>query len=195
MNQRLKGAGERGSRYLFIHGIQRFREFRRTEDEMSFGRRGADKIVTPLEHLQSLLRDGPGVGIHVLMWCDMLVNLNRTLDRQGLRECGYRVVFQMNAADSSHLLDSPAASKLGRNRALLFHDEMAQPEKFRPYGLPLPGLARCDQSQPHSGGAGASSPGYGACVRTWAWRTIFLARVIPGAFFHDSPPPSKKLTQ
>src|SRR5271157_2969901 len=71
-----------------------------------------------------------------LLWCDMLTNLNRTLDRQGLRECGLRVLFQMNAADSSHLLDSPLASRLGRNRALYFHDEMAQPEKFRPYGLP-----------------------------------------------------------
>ena len=42
----------------------------------------------------------------------------------------------MSAADSSHLLDNPLASKLGRNRALFFHDEMAAPEKFRPYGLP-----------------------------------------------------------
>ena len=122
--------------YLVIHGLQRFREFRRADDEFSFGRRGADKTVSPLENLQLLLRDGPGVGMHVLLWADLLTNLNRTLDRQGLRECGLRVLFQMNAADSSHLLDSPLASRLGRNRALFFHDEMAQPEKFRPYGLP-----------------------------------------------------------
>ncbi len=137
MNQRLKGtATDRGARYLLIHGLQRFREFRRTDDDMGFSRRGAERTVSPLEHLQAILRDGPGVGIYVLTWCDMLVNLNRTLDRQGLRECGLRVLFQMSAADSSQLLDSPAASKLGRNRALFFHDEMAQPEKFRPYGLP-----------------------------------------------------------
>jgi DNA segregation ATPase FtsK/SpoIIIE, S-DNA-T family len=137
LNQRLKGTWtDRGNRYLLIHGLQRFREFRRVEDDFSFGRRGAEKVVSPLEHLQALLRDGPSVGMHVLLWCDLLTNLNRTLDRQGLRECGLRVVFQMNAADSSHLLDSPLASRLGRNRALYFHDEMAQPEKFRPYGLP-----------------------------------------------------------
>ena len=53
-----------------------------------------------------------------------------------MRECGLRLLFQRNAADSSHLLDSPPASRLGRNRALFFHDEMAQPEPFRPYGLP-----------------------------------------------------------
>ena len=92
--------------------------------------------MSPLEHLQALLRDGPTVGIHLLIWCDTLVNFMRSLDRQGLRECGQRVLFQMSAADSSHLLDSPLASRLGRNRALYYTDEMEQPEKFRPYGLP-----------------------------------------------------------
>jgi hypothetical protein len=49
------------------------------------------------------------------------------------------VLFQMSAADSSHLLDSPLASRLGRNRALFHTDELEQPEKFRPYGLPALG--------------------------------------------------------
>ncbi len=137
LNQRLKGtATDRSNRYLVIHALQRFREFRKADDDMGFSRRGAERTVSPAEHLQTILRDGPGVGIHVLTWCDMLVNLSRTLDRQGMRECGLRVLFQMSAADSSQLLDNPAASKLGRNRALFFHDEMSQPEKFRPYGLP-----------------------------------------------------------
>jgi hypothetical protein len=138
MNQRVKGASsDKGVRYVFLQGLQRYREFRRADDDMGgFGRRGAERTVSPLEQLQSLLRDGPGVGIHTMTWCDTLINLNRSLDRQGLRECGLRVLFQMSAADSSHLLDNPLASKLGRNRALFFHDEMAAPEKFRPYGLP-----------------------------------------------------------
>jgi S-DNA-T family DNA segregation ATPase FtsK/SpoIIIE len=137
MNQRLKGnAGERGARYLLINGLQTYREFRRGDDEVGFGRRGAERTVSPLEHLQALLRDGPVVGIHALIWCDSLVNVMRSLDRAGLRECGQRVLFQMSAADSSHLLDSPIASRLGRNRALYATDEVAQPEKFRPYGLP-----------------------------------------------------------
>jgi hypothetical protein len=137
MNQRLKGAGDvRSSRYLIINGLQRYREFRRSDDDLGFGRRGAERTISPLEHLQALLRDGPTVGVHVLIWCDSLVNVMRSLDRQGLRECGQRVLFQMSAADSSHLLDSPLASRLGRNRALYATDEMDQPEKFRPYGLP-----------------------------------------------------------
>jgi hypothetical protein len=137
MNQRLKGTStDRSVRYVLIYGLHRYREFRRSEDDVGFGRRGAERTVSPLEHLQALLRDGPTVGIHLLIWCDTLVNFMRSLDRQGLRECGQRVLFQMSAADSSHLLDSPLASRLGRNRALYYTDEMEQPEKFRPYGLP-----------------------------------------------------------
>ena len=33
-------------------------------------------------------------------------------------------------------LDSPAASRLGTNRALLYRDERGTLEKFRPYGPP-----------------------------------------------------------
>jgi hypothetical protein len=136
MNERLKGSGDRSARYLLINGLQLYREFRRGDDDLGFGRRGAERTVSPLEQLQALLRDGPGVGIHLLIWCDSLVNIMRSLDRPGLRECGQRVLFQMSAADSSHLLDSPVASRLGPNRALYYTDEVSQPEKFRPYGLP-----------------------------------------------------------
>ena len=137
MNLRHKGtSSDRSERYLLINGLQRYREFRRADDDVGFGRRGAERTISPLEHLQSLLRDGPLVGIHLLIWCDSLANVTRSLDRQGLRECGQRVLFQMSAADSSHLLDSPLASRLGQNRALFYTEEMAQAEKFRPYGLP-----------------------------------------------------------
>ncbi len=136
MNQRNKGGADFGPRYVLINGLQSYREFRRGDDDLGFGRRGAERTVSPLEHLQALLRDGPTVGIHLLIWCDSLVNVMRSLDRAGLRECGQRVLFQMSAADSSHLLDAPLASRLGRNRALYYTDETGQPEKFRPYGLP-----------------------------------------------------------
>jgi hypothetical protein len=42
----------------------------------------------------------------------------------------------MSPTDSGGLLDSPAASKLGRNRALFASEEQNRLEKFRPYGLP-----------------------------------------------------------
>ena len=42
----------------------------------------------------------------------------------------------MSANDSSTLIDSPAASQLGPNRALFSSEEQGRLEKFRPYGFP-----------------------------------------------------------
>jgi hypothetical protein len=53
-----------------------------------------------------------------------------------LREFEMRVLFQMSVADSSNLIDSPLASKLGMHRALFHSEEQGRLEKFRPYGLP-----------------------------------------------------------
>jgi S-DNA-T family DNA segregation ATPase FtsK/SpoIIIE len=46
------------------------------------------------------------------------------------------VLFQMSGTDSATLMDTPAASKLGRNRALYLQEDQERPEKFRPYGVP-----------------------------------------------------------
>jgi len=83
------------------------------------------------------LRDGPEIGIHTLVWCDTVTNLNRGLDRRGLREFAMRVVFQMGAEDSANLIDSPAASKLGAHRALFYSEDEGRLEKFRPYAIPI----------------------------------------------------------
>ena len=83
-----------------------------------------------------ILREGPLVGVHVLVWCDGLNNLNRTFDRQALREFEQRVLFQMSPNDSSHLIDSPFASRLGPFRALFSNEDEGILEKFRPYTMP-----------------------------------------------------------
>ncbi len=53
-----------------------------------------------------------------------------------MKEFEHRILFQMSSNDSSTLIDAPAASKLGENRALYFSEEENRMEKFRPYGLP-----------------------------------------------------------
>ena len=52
-----------------------------------------------------------------------------------MREFDNRVLFQMSAADSSNLIDSPAANQLGLYRALLHSEEQGLLEKFRPYAM------------------------------------------------------------
>jgi hypothetical protein len=53
-----------------------------------------------------------------------------------MREFDNRILFQMSANDSSNLIDSPLANKLGFHRALAYSEEQGIMEKFRPYALP-----------------------------------------------------------
>jgi len=69
-------------------------------------------------------------------WADTPASIDRTLERTAMREFDYRVLFQMSANDSSNLIDSPAANKLGSHRALVYSEEQGVSERFRPYALP-----------------------------------------------------------
>ena len=120
--------------FLLIHDLGRFRDLRRKENDFGFGNPGEPLI--PADHLAATLKEGSALGVHLLVWSDTLSNLNRVFDNQAIREFESRVLFQISPTDSAHLLDSPAASKLGPNRALFASEEQNRLEKFRPYGLP-----------------------------------------------------------
>jgi S-DNA-T family DNA segregation ATPase FtsK/SpoIIIE len=120
--------------YLLIYNLGRFRDLRK-EDDYSFGRED-DKPATPGKMFTTILRDGPACGIHTIAWADSYATINRLLDRQSLRDFDLRVLFQMNASDSSSLMESPDAARLGVHRAIFYDGGHGQMEKFRPYGLP-----------------------------------------------------------
>ncbi len=132
--------GNKPAIYLFIYGLQRARDLRQEEDfgYASFGvaEEETPPPPSPAQQFSAILREGPDLGVHTLVWCDTYTNLTRTLDRRLLREFEMRVAFQMNAEDSSNLIDTPAASKLGLYRALFNSDEEGRMERFRPYNLP-----------------------------------------------------------
>ena len=121
--------------FLVIDNLGRFRDLRKADDDYSFGGSGKQSS-SPAKQFVDLLKEGPTVGIHAIVWCDSFNNLGRWLSNQSVRELEMRVAFQMSSADSSNLIDSPSAGKLGTNRALLFLEEQGTLEKFRPYGLP-----------------------------------------------------------
>jgi hypothetical protein len=122
---------------LMIYGMQRYRALRKTEETFNFSASDSpNKISDPSKDFAEILRDGPAVGIHVIAWVDTATALDRTLDRASMREFDNRVLFQMSAADSSNLIDSPAANKLGTFRAVAFSEEQGTLEKFRPYAIP-----------------------------------------------------------
>ena len=125
---------DRSPRFLFVHGLHRVRDIKKADDDFGFGKR--DRVAGPGELFARIVRDGPAVGVHVVAWCDTLHNLHRAVDRDTVREFPARVLFQMSASDSSHLVDSPLASRLGPSRALFFEQGAERPEKFRPFAVP-----------------------------------------------------------
>lgn len=122
--------------FLIISALQRFRTLRKGEEEFSFSMSDEPKKVSSGKQFADILREGPPVGIHTFAWCDTPVALERTLDRSALREFDHRILFQMSATDSSNLIDSPAANRLGFYRALAYSEEQGVTEKFRPYAVP-----------------------------------------------------------
>jgi len=124
-----------GAVYLFISDLGRFRDLRRDESDMGFSFR-EEKSLSPAQLLSIILRDGPAVGVYTLAWCDSFTAVQRSFDRQSLREFALRVLMQMSANDSSHLIDSPIASKLGPNVSIYHNEEEGRLEKFRPYAWP-----------------------------------------------------------
>lgn len=131
-----------------IDDLSQFRDLRKEDDDFSFGRFGSAPAETsPARQFAGLVTDGAAVGVHLVVWCTSYNNVDRWLGRSMLREFESRVVLQMNATDSSNLIDSPAGNRLGPNRALLYRDDSGTIEKFRPYGRPPAGwLSQLEQT-------------------------------------------------
>ncbi|BBM87198.1 FtsK/SpoIIIE domain-containing protein [Candidatus Uabimicrobium amorphum] len=113
--------------YLFFIGLQRARDLY-----------APDSWSPPEEtkKFTTILEEGPDVGVHSFIHCDTKANMNKILS-QSLKEFDIRVTLQMNAMDSSAILDSILASKLDANRAVVYNEEhSAELEKFCPYEFP-----------------------------------------------------------
>jgi hypothetical protein len=131
--------GQHPPLFVIVYHLSRFRDLRKSEDDYGFGgfgNTGESKPASPGQQFADLIVHGPDVGIHVIVWCDTASNLERWFARGTLREFEQRIALQMNAGDSSNFIDSPAASRLGVNRALLYREPTGTLEKFRPYGRP-----------------------------------------------------------
>lgn len=122
--------------FLIVFNLGRFRDLRKSDDDFGFSFGSGEKKVSPGKQFIDVLKNGPGLGIHTLVWSDTYNNVSRWFSSQALREFELRVVFQLSASDSSNLIDSPLASRLGTNRAILHLLDQGSNEKFRPYGIP-----------------------------------------------------------
>jgi len=126
---------ETKSIYLVIYGLQRLQMLRDKED-FSFSMGDSTQGPSTSRQFNTIVTEGPPLGLHTLLWCDNLNNINRTFNRKLLSEFGMRVLFQMSAEDSSAFIDTPQAVKLGMHRALYYNEQRGTIEIFRPYAMP-----------------------------------------------------------
>ncbi|MFO0913873.1 MAG: FtsK/SpoIIIE domain-containing protein [Pirellulales bacterium] len=122
--------------FLVLHDLQHFPQLRSREDDLGFSSWSDTPADSAGKWLSAILKDGPDVGVHVVAWADSYYRAKEFFDRAGLREFGMRVLLQMNALDSTQLIDQPAASQLGPYRALWYREADGTCERFRPYAPP-----------------------------------------------------------
>lgn len=121
---------------LIVRNIGQYRSLRKDEDDFGLGGFGEPKEVTVANRFTELLKRGPLVGLHVIVWSDTFNTAVRWLSNSMLREFENRIAFRMNQTDSASLVDSPVAAGLGQGRALVYRDQLGTIEKFRPFAWP-----------------------------------------------------------
>ncbi len=121
---------------LAIRNIGQFRSLRRDEDDYGMSGFGAVKEATSASMLGDLIRKGPLVGIHIIIWSDTFSNAMRWLSNSLLREFDNRVAFRLNQTDSASLIDTPVAASLSQGRAILYRDQTGSADRFRPFDWP-----------------------------------------------------------
>lgn len=143
VNKRMTEEEVKGpSIYLMILGLQRAQDLKSSESDYMPLSYSTDPDAPPpppkpSELFAKILRDGPEVGVHTLLWCDTFASFERAVQRRGVDDFSLRVAMQMSENDSQNWINSSAANKLGPNRALLSDEERTGTlEKFKPYGIP-----------------------------------------------------------
>lgn len=121
---------------LVIRSLSQFRSLRRDDDDFSLGSFGTAKTASTATLFAELIKQGPAVGIHVVVWVDSFSNAVRWLSTSLLREFENRIAFRLNPTDSASLLDTPDAAALTGGRAILYRDQTGAAEKFRPFAWP-----------------------------------------------------------
>jgi S-DNA-T family DNA segregation ATPase FtsK/SpoIIIE len=85
--------------------------------------------------MATVVRDGPELGIHTIVWADSVATIDRRLGRLE-REFGARVVFRVGSDDSMRLCDADLASGLREREAVLVDVDRGTSVKFQPFAAP-----------------------------------------------------------
>lgn len=121
---------------VVIHPLNRFSDFKQDES-FSFSLDAAAK-PSGSAALQSVLRDGPAVGIFTIVCCSSAETVARWLPRQSRHDLQQRIIGRVNAADSAALIDSAEAANLSPATMLIYDDADGTFHKFRACDRPAP---------------------------------------------------------
>jgi len=123
--------------YLVIFGLQKARELKEDDDFRYYSADENKPKVSPAKQFSNILKEGPDIGIHTLLWCDGYNSLKNKIGRNLIQEFDMRVVLQMGTDDSNSLIDTRAANKLGSYKAYYYSINENRLEKFQPYSIPI----------------------------------------------------------
>lgn len=101
-DRHVRGVYKEESKVLILIGIHRARELDPENYE-------EDSLHAKL---QTLAKDGPEVGVHVIVWADRKASLDRRVGSSTLREFGLRMLGRMGQDDSRALIDTEQASSI-----------------------------------------------------------------------------------
>lgn len=126
---------QRKTRILAIWGLQRLRSLR---NRSGGGYTGDASVQSQSDLLAQILRDGPEVGVHCLIWADTYGNLESLLDFDYRTQFTHRVVGPMDESASQRLTETRDAANFSTaNRAILYSMGAQPPlRSFRPFDLP-----------------------------------------------------------
>ncbi len=96
----------------------------------------SSKSTPAVPRFGDLLRQGPRVGIHVMMWADTFEAALQCLSNSLLREFDTRIALTMNSQDSTSVISSPNAASIGADTAILYSEQTGSSHQFRPFGWP-----------------------------------------------------------
>lgn len=130
--------GQEPDIYLLLHGLHRLDDL-----HSASGQPGSAAPLAPFAHLLStIVRQGPEVGIHALVWCDRLQSLESALGEDIASYIDYRVSFEyaLGRPDASAARAMAGRSSVAFTTYAELYDgataQAGQPEKFRPYAMP-----------------------------------------------------------
>lgn len=119
---------------LVIDPLNRFSDLRH-DDAFSFS---LDAAAGPSgsASLQTVLRDGPAVGVFTILCSPSAETVARWLPRQARHDLQQRILGRVNAADSATLIDSSEAAGMSAATMLIYDDADGSARKFRTCNLP-----------------------------------------------------------